>query len=93
MSATLRLFALALLGALLLLVDESAARAYLLRGPFVVIESLEDVAAAAAPSKAAVHARQLVHDNEWTTMSTLSVQFKGVPWGNVVSYSGMCDAS
>lgn len=89
MNATLQLFAFALLGALLLLVDESAARAYLLRGPFVVIESLEeDAAVAAPPSKAAVHARQLVHNNEWTTMSTLSVQFKGVPWGNVVSYSG-----
>lgn len=86
MNATLQLFALALLGALLLLVDESAARLFLLRGPIVIIESVEN--AAAAPSKAAVHARQLVHDNEWTTMSTLSVQFKGVPWGNIVSYSG-----
>ncbi|KAF4030026.1 Pyridoxamine 5'-phosphate oxidase [Phytophthora infestans] len=35
----------------------------------------------------AQHARQLVHDNLWATLSTISVQFGGVPYGNTVSYS------
>lgn len=35
-----------------------------------------------------MHARQLVHENEWTTMATISVQYKGAPYNNVVSYSG-----
>ncbi|ETM52822.1 hypothetical protein L914_03605 [Phytophthora nicotianae] len=35
----------------------------------------------------AQHARQLVHDNIWATLSTISVQFGGVPYGNTVSYS------
>ncbi|TDH69795.1 hypothetical protein CCR75_001287 [Bremia lactucae] len=35
----------------------------------------------------AVHARKLVHENIWATLATLSVQFKGVPYGNIVSYS------
>lgn len=39
----------------------------------------------------AMHARQLVHMNEWTTMSTISVEFHGVPYSNIVSYSGAFD--
>ncbi|POM81513.1 CREG-like protein [Phytophthora palmivora] len=35
----------------------------------------------------AQHARQLVHDNVWATLSTISVQFGGVPYGSTVSYS------
>ncbi|CAI5723519.1 unnamed protein product [Peronospora destructor] len=35
----------------------------------------------------AQHARQLVHSNVWATLSTISVQFKGVPYGSTVSYS------
>lgn len=34
------------------------------------------------------HARHLVHANVWATMSTVSVQFHGVPYGNIVSFSG-----
>ncbi|CAH0478900.1 unnamed protein product [Peronospora belbahrii] len=33
------------------------------------------------------HARQLVHDNTWATVSTISVQFNGVPYGSTLSYS------
>lgn len=36
----------------------------------------------------AIHARQLVHDNDWGTLATISVPFKGVPFANIVSYSG-----
>ncbi|RLN02981.1 hypothetical protein BBO99_00008007 [Phytophthora kernoviae] len=35
----------------------------------------------------AQHARQLVHDNVWATLSTLSVEFNGIPYGSTVSYS------
>ncbi|KAG7376561.1 Cellular repressor of E1A-stimulated proteins 1 [Phytophthora pseudosyringae] len=35
----------------------------------------------------AQHARQLVHDNVWATLSTISVQFGGAPYGSIVSYS------
>ncbi|CAH0486147.1 unnamed protein product [Peronospora farinosa] len=35
----------------------------------------------------AQHARQLVHNNVWATLSTISVQFNGVPYGSTVSYS------
>lgn len=34
------------------------------------------------------HARHLVHANVWATMSTISVQFHGIPYGNIVSFSG-----
>jgi hypothetical protein len=29
-----------------------------------------------------------VHDNVWATLSTISVQFNGIPYGSTVSYSG-----
>ncbi|KAE8891653.1 hypothetical protein PF005_g10677 [Phytophthora fragariae] len=38
-------------------------------------------------ASSAQHARQLVHDNVWATLSTISVQFNGVPYGSTVSYS------
>jgi hypothetical protein len=39
-------------------------------------------------ASSAQHARQLVHDNVWATLSTISVQFNGIPYGSTVSYSG-----
>ncbi|KAG7376558.1 Cellular repressor of E1A-stimulated proteins 1 [Phytophthora pseudosyringae] len=33
------------------------------------------------------HERTLVHKNVWATLSTISVQFNGNPYGNTVSYS------
>lgn len=38
-------------------------------------------------SSSAQHARMLVHSNVWATLSTISVQLRGVPFGHTVSYS------
>ncbi|CEG43611.1 FMN-binding split barrel [Plasmopara halstedii] len=39
-------------------------------------------------TSAAQHARMLVHNNVWATLSTFSVEFQGIPFGHTVSYSG-----
>ncbi|KAJ0396111.1 hypothetical protein ATCC90586_005512 [Pythium insidiosum] len=39
------------------------------------------------PSTPAVHARELVHLNEWGTLATTSKAFDGIPYGNIVSFS------
>lgn len=44
--------------------------------------------AAMGSGSSARHARHLVHANVWATMSTVSVQLHGIPYGNIVSFSG-----
>ncbi|TMW59003.1 hypothetical protein Poli38472_007148 [Pythium oligandrum] len=48
---------------------------------------VERVWEAPSAGTAAVHARQLVAKNIWATLSTLSVEFGGMPFGHIVSYS------
>uniref|UniRef100_K3W6F2 CREG-like beta-barrel domain-containing protein n=1 Tax=Globisporangium ultimum (strain ATCC 200006 / CBS 805.95 / DAOM BR144) TaxID=431595 RepID=K3W6F2_GLOUD len=71
-----------LLTALLVLLACSAcdARRSYMRHSVMILSSV-------TPSTAALHARQLVHENEWGTLATISKQFNGVPFANIVSYS------
>ncbi|KAL3658438.1 hypothetical protein V7S43_016571 [Phytophthora oleae] len=63
---------------------ESRKNAGIFRADTFRLAETESLYWGASPAQ---HARKLVHDNVWGTLSTISVQFGGVPYGSIVSYS------